>query len=163
MNLNHEVGSGSGPDDGGWGLDMGVGADVAAHLWSVRQAAGERAMYSEGLRAALDSGDTVAAKSLAGRLAALPGIPALEALRAGHQLVDLLRRGQWLEVRMCREEGASWAEVGDALGISASNARAGYQHAVEAHDGDHQDLHDRRRCWAALDDADPNPRPDGQP
>lgn len=129
-----------------------IGADVSLHLWSIRQAAAERAMYSEGLRAAGGVNNAELAGSLALRLTALPAVSALEALTASSKLTELIHRTQWLEVRACREEEASWADIGAALGVSGDEARAEYVQVIETCGNDSRPLHGGPRSRQAISD-----------
>jgi hypothetical protein len=50
----------------------------------------------------------------------------LEALAANRELVDRLVGWRWLAVRRARQDGHPWAAVGDALGITAEQARCDF-------------------------------------
>lgn len=64
-------------------------------------------------------------------LARLPKVTALDALEANRRLVDLLVGRRWYVMQDAREEKTSWAEIGDALGISRQGAYDFYRRAVE--------------------------------
>jgi hypothetical protein len=55
----------------------------------------------------------------------------LEALRANHQLVELLQGWQWLAVRAAREQGHGWHDIGQALDLNADQAKHAYLERVE--------------------------------
>jgi hypothetical protein len=61
-----------------------------------------------------------------------PTVAPLDALRDATELITLLSGWQWQAVYAARiEQGASWAEIGRATGVSAEQARADYLAAVE--------------------------------
>ena len=49
----------------------------------------------------------------------LPSVVALEVLAANAQLVELLVGRRWYVMQAAREVGASWGDIGAALGLSA--------------------------------------------
>jgi hypothetical protein len=55
----------------------------------------------------------------------------LGALRANHQLVELLQGWQWLAVRAAREQGHGWHDIGQALDLDADQAKRAYLERVE--------------------------------
>jgi hypothetical protein len=59
------------------------------------------------------------------------GPTALEALAANRELVERLTGWRWLAVREARERGHAWAEVGQALGVTAEEARGDYLARLE--------------------------------
>jgi hypothetical protein len=50
----------------------------------------------------------------------------LEALRANHQLVSFLEGWRWHAVRQAREQGRSWHEIAETLGVKPNQARSAY-------------------------------------
>lgn len=57
-------------------------------------------------------------------------VSALEALAASARLADELTRRRWVVMRSAREAGASWSEIGTALGMSKQGAHDWYKKAV---------------------------------
>ncbi len=56
----------------------------------------------------------------------------LDALRDAAELITLLSGWRWQAVYAARvEQGASWAEIGQATGVTAEQAQADYCEAVE--------------------------------
>lgn len=55
----------------------------------------------------------------------------LAALRANHDVVSLLQGWRWHATRQAREQGHSWAEIGQALEVDAEQARRDYLERVE--------------------------------
>jgi hypothetical protein len=130
----------------------GLEADVLAHLWSVRQAAADRALLTEGMQAAWEASDDATARGLAARLQSIPEIRAIDALGAGFQLARYLVAARWLDVLACREEGTSWAKIGATLGVSGAEARAEYERAIGDRERATDGLHDAGRARAVLSD-----------
>lgn len=61
------------------------------------------------------------AELLPGELTTLPGATELDALRASRRVVEVLT-GRWHMIRRAREEGASWSDIGQALGMTRQGA-----------------------------------------
>lgn len=59
---------------------------------------------------------------------------ALEALEAGRLLVGLLVGRRWLVVAAARAAGASWADIGEALGVTRQAAHVAYAEAMQSHE-----------------------------
>jgi len=66
------------------------------------------------------------AEQLRRGLALEPDVGPLDALAANHELTRLLRGWQWHAIRAARETGATWADIGRAVGATAEEARADY-------------------------------------
>lgn len=79
-------------------------------------------------------------------------VTALEALGANHLLVDLLTERRWLVMRDAREGGASWTQIGAALGMSKQGAQDWYQRKIEQQELHLSETHDAERARAALAD-----------
>jgi hypothetical protein len=92
---------------------------------------------------------------LARQLAEWPEVSDLDMLRASRRLVDLLTGRRWYVIQGAREAGASWTEIGDALGISKQAAQQFYQRKIEAQEKYAGDFHDAARARAALEDDRP--------
>ena len=61
-----------------------------------------------------------------------PTTAPLDALRDVTELIGLLSGWRWQAVYAARvEQGASWAEIGQATGVTAEQARTDYRVAVE--------------------------------
>lgn len=60
-----------------------------------------------------------------------PGPPtALEGLEANRKLVELLELRRWYVIQDAHEAGASWTEIGAALGITKQGAHDWYRRAI---------------------------------
>jgi hypothetical protein len=84
----------------------------------------------------------------------------LPALAANREVVDQLVGWRWGAMRAAREQGHSWAEIGTALGVDATQARQAYLERVQQQQRVHQTQPDLRHLlsydprWAEL--AAPN-------
>jgi hypothetical protein len=87
-------------------------------------------------------------------LAELPDVTALDALEANARLVDLLTGRRWYVMRDAREAGASWSEIGAALGMSKQGAQDWYRRKIADRERCVGDLHDTERARSALADGD---------
>jgi hypothetical protein len=83
-------------------------------------------------------------------MAELPNVSPLDALRANAELVQLLTARRWSVMQEAREQGASWAEVGEALGVSRQAAWEFYQRAIESDERNAEPWHDADRARAVL-------------
>jgi Homeodomain-like domain-containing protein len=80
----------------------------------------------------------------------LPAVSALDALAANRELVELLTARRWYVIRDAREAGASWSDIGKALGTSKQAAQDWYRRRI-AEQAEHVgDLHDAARARQAL-------------
>jgi hypothetical protein len=116
-------------------------------LRTVIDAYSDRALWSRLARTATDSKTTAVAETA---LADLPGVTALQALAATNQLVTLMTGRRWITIMHGREDGASWAEIGEAMGINADAARSWYAEKVATQKHHLGDLHDSARAEAVL-------------
>jgi hypothetical protein len=78
-----------------------------------------------------DRGDQVAVASFQQHPEWTQGPSPLAALRANHEAVQSLTGWRWHAIREAREQGHSWAEIGQALGLDPAQARRGYLERVE--------------------------------
>lgn len=85
-------------------------------------------------------------------LAELAEVTALDALAANRRLVDLLTGHRWHVMRQAREEGATWEQIGAALGMSRQGAREWYGKKLARQEQYPGDFHDTDRGRAALED-----------
>lgn len=60
-----------------------------------------------------------------------PEVDALDALRDAAELVALLSGWQWQAMHIARAHGASWGEVGAAVGIGGERARDVFVEALD--------------------------------
>jgi len=72
------------------------------------------------------AGDVDRAERIRLVLAREPDVSPLDALAANYELTGLLLGWQWHAMRAARETGASWSDIGRAVGTTAEQARAGY-------------------------------------
>ena len=95
------------------------------------------------------------AKTLAARkLAELESASGLDALAANAELVKLLKGWQWLAIKSAREDGATWEQIGEVLGISKQGALNAYTRAIEHQEKYVPDLHDAAAGRAVIEEAD---------
>ena len=80
----------------------------------------------------------------------LPSVVALEVLAANAQLVELLVGRRWYVMQAAREVGASWGDIGAALGLSAEDAESWYRDKIAHREQYVPDFHDTERAREAL-------------
>ncbi|MBB6374349.1 hypothetical protein BKA01_001571 [Pseudonocardia eucalypti] len=80
-------------------------------------------------------------------------VSALDALRANAELVDLLTGRRWMVIQDAREAGATWEQIGQALGMSRRAARNWYKHKIRDQEQYVEDRHDIRRGRDAVGKA----------
>lgn len=64
----------------------------------------------------------------------LPEVDALDALAANAALVSLLTGHRWFVMRDAREDGATWEEIGAALGMTKQGAQDFYRRRIEEYE-----------------------------
>jgi len=101
-------------------------------LLDVLRASSQRELYERRIEDAEENHRPVT--SLVKALSGLPGVSGLEALRASRRVVELLTAARWHMMRQAREEGASWSQVGGALGMSKQAAYDFYQRKLDQQD-----------------------------
>ncbi|KIC68691.1 hypothetical protein RM50_04310 [Pseudarthrobacter phenanthrenivorans] len=79
-------------------------------------------------------------------------VAALEALRANAKAVELLTARRWYVIKSARESGATWAQIGEALGVTKQAAHDFYRRKIEEQEKYLPDLHDAAAARAVLDD-----------
>lgn len=85
-----------------------------------------------------------------GALAELPEVSPIEALDANRRLVDLLIGSRWWVMQAAREAGASWSQIGAALGMSKQGAQDWYRRKIAERETHVPDFHDAERARSAL-------------
>ena len=85
------------------------------------------------------------------KLAELEGATALDALAANAKLVAFMTGWRWLAIKSAREDGATWAEIGKALGTTKQGSEQAYRRAIEAQEKYAPDFHDTAAARAVLD------------
>jgi hypothetical protein len=80
----------------------------------------------------------------------LPHITALDALRANAHLVGLLAGRRWYVMQAAREAGATWDEIGEALGMSRQGAYDSYRRKIRQREEYVPEIHDTARARSAL-------------
>lgn len=127
-------------------------------LRQVWDAYGSRAVWQQVLER---GGDRAVAQRALERL---PAVSALEALEANREMVELLTNRRWYVMREAREAGASWPQIGAALGMSKQGAQDWYRRKIELQEQHVGDLHDADRARAALAEhpAAPSARSGGE-
>lgn len=116
--------------------------DELLALWT---AAGQRATWA---RVLARGGDP---DIVAGALAKVPEVTALEALEANRRVVDLLTGRRWYVMKEAREAGASWSDIGAALGMTKQGAQDWYRRKIALQEEHVGDLHDAAAARAVLD------------
>ena len=116
-------------------------------LWDVWDMFGARLMWTAALK---DTQTEAERQAVQQKLGELPDVTALEALRANAQLVDLLVGRRWYVMQAAREEGATWDEIGSALGMTRQGAYDLYQRRIATREQVIPELHDKARGRAAL-------------
>ncbi|OLT40059.1 hypothetical protein BJF85_07045 [Saccharomonospora sp. CUA-673] len=86
-------------------------------------------------------------------LAGLAPVTAAQALEANRRLVELLTGRRWMVMRDAREAGASWTDIGAALGMSRQGAYEWYQRKIELQEEHVPEFHDTARARAVLGDT----------
>lgn len=113
-------------------------------LRQVWDAYGARAVWQQVIER---GGDRAVAQRALGQL---PAVSALEALEANRDMVELLTDRRWYVMREAREAGASWPQIGAALGMSKQGAQDWYRRRIELQEQHVGDLHDADRARAPL-------------
>ncbi len=80
----------------------------------------------------------------------VPEVTALKALEANRRLVDLVTGRRWYVMREAREAGASWSEIGGALGMTKQGAQDWYRRKIAEQEKHLGDLHDSVAARAVL-------------
>ncbi len=87
------------------------------------------------LRAAQASGAPLRERSIwPGSASTMQYAEPLAGLRAARILEDTARRVTSDYIRYARQDGATWAQIGEALSLDAGGERSGYDLAVAAHE-----------------------------
>jgi hypothetical protein len=141
----------------------GAEARDRARLADPQELAGLASAGSEGrlwrrvLAEAEASGDEPKASVARRALADLPAAGPLDTLAAMTEQAQRATRGQWLDMRDAREAGATWEQIGGAMGTSKQAASQLYRRAIEAQETYVPDFHhgaDAERARAALGGPD---------
>lgn len=98
------------------------------------------------------SGSDQAREAAAHFLSEVSEVAALEALRANAKAVDLLTARRWYVMKSAREGGATWEQIGEALGITKQAAHDFYQRKIEEQEKYLPHLHDTAAARAVLED-----------
>ncbi|MBF6588440.1 hypothetical protein IU414_27230 [Nocardia farcinica] len=101
-----------------------------------------------------DPGKAPAAAYTRAELAELADVTALQALEANRRLVELLVGRRWMVMQAAREAGASWAEIGKALGMTKQGAMDWYKRKITDQEKYVPHFHDTARARAVLDGDD---------
>ena len=99
------------------------------------------------------SGSDEARVAAAQFLAEVREVAALEALRANAKAVQLLTARRWYVIKSTREAGATWAQIGEALGITKQAAHDFYRCRIEEQETWLLVLHDTPAARAVLEGA----------
>lgn len=74
-------------------------------------------------------------------------VAALEALRENVKAVELLTARRWYVMKSAREAGATWAQIGEALGITKQAAHDFYRRKIEEQGKYFPRRGSGARCW----------------
>jgi hypothetical protein len=100
------------------------------------------------------TGSSGQARAAAARfLAEVREVAALEALRANAKAVELLTGRRWYVIKSAREAGATWTQIGEALGITKQAAHDFYRRRIEEQEKYLPDLHDAAAARAVLEEV----------
>lgn len=116
-------------------------------LWDVSP---DRRMWTRVLSEEVAKGDDQAAKIARTALEELGDASALDSLRANAEMVKLLTGWRWFVMQQAREEGATWEQVGEALGMTRQAAWDWYKRNIEQQETYVSRYHDTTRGRAAL-------------
>ncbi|MET3934817.1 hypothetical protein [Arthrobacter sp. OAP107] len=98
------------------------------------------------------TGSDQAREAAAQFLAQVSEVAALEGLRANAKAVEQLTGRRWYVMKIRREGGATWAQIGEALGITKQAAHDFYRRKIEKQEKYLSDLHDAATARAVLED-----------
>jgi hypothetical protein len=138
-------------------VEKALASGDVAELLAVWEAANTRETWVQAARVNYAAGRITSAEVCEEKLATLPDVSMLDALRASRALVERLTGRRWYVMQAAREQGATWEQIGAALGMSRQGAQDWYArkiHEQETHVGS---LHDTYRARAALDEDLPAP------
>src|SRR4051794_19857431 len=116
--------------------------DDERELWQLWDAFGSRVTWQDVLERSKDEKSRTLAEQT---LEELPAVTAIEALEANAQLVDLLIGRRWYVMQAAREAGATWDEIGEALGMSRQGAYDWYQRKIANQARYAPDVHNAER------------------
>lgn len=119
-------------------------------LIRVLRVSDQRELYQHGIEQGRASGRPV--DVLVNALTKLPGVAGLDALRASRRVVELLTGARWHMMRQAREEGASWSDIGQALGMTRQAAHDFYRRRIEQQEHDSPGRHNAARSRAVLEE-----------
>jgi hypothetical protein len=115
---------------GQWPAEMTAG--TLHELLRVLRVSDQRESYQHGIEEGRASGRPV--DLLVTALTNLPDVGGLDALRASRRVVEVLTGARWHMMRQAREEGASWGQIGQALGMSRQAAHDFYRRWADQHE-----------------------------
>ena len=98
-------------------------------LWEIWQQTGLADMWRGVLRKSVEAGEDTSVAQDA--IESVEHQDPLSGLRAGDVLAKRIVGQRWILIRAAREQGASWQQVGDALGISRQAAHQSYVVTIE--------------------------------
>lgn len=123
-------------------------------LWAVHRVSSARARQESVIAAARyvgRSGHLAAERALA----ELPEVSAVQGLQAASRLAELLTARRWADIQRAREQGASWSQIGEALGMSKQGAQDWYARKIADQERYVGSYHDADRARAALGEHSP--------
>jgi hypothetical protein len=99
------------------------------------------------------TGSDQALEAAAQFLAGVREVAALEALRANAKAVELLTARRWYVIKSAREAGATWAQIGEALGITKQAAHDFYRRKIGEQEKYLSDVHEATAARAVMEEA----------
>jgi hypothetical protein len=99
------------------------------------------------------TGSDQALEAAAQFLAGVREVAALEALRANAKAVELLTARRWYVIKTAREAGATWAQIGEALGITKQAAHDFYRRKIGEQEKYLSDVHEAKAARAVMEEA----------
>jgi hypothetical protein len=99
------------------------------------------------------TGSDQALEAAAQFLAGVREVAALEALRANAKAVELLTARRWYVIKTAREAGATWAQIGEALGITKQAAHDFYRRKIGEQEKYLSDVHEATAARAVMEEA----------
>ena len=111
----------------------------------------QRALWQRELSRAEAEGNSQHAEVARVAIEQLRDVDPVDALGAGTDLVQLITGRRWSVILDARERGCSWADIGEAMSMTAAEARNFFHHALQDHEG-YTTPDEAARAQAVLDD-----------
>jgi hypothetical protein len=109
-------------------------AEKLLMTWEVYE---QRALWERELARAEAEGNSQHADVARVAMEQLREVDPVEALRANGDLVHLMVGRRWPVILDARERGASWTDIGEAMGMTAAQAWEGFRQVIDEHERGH--------------------------